>query len=194
MTAPITLQNDLIAVDFRRHDDRYAHTISLRSDGRAITMLDSREGARDLAWPPSPPLQQIEVDCPGGNHRALLVGMAGRSHWSVGIELQQGAAAVRFDVACRIKVEPNETDMIDPDSAILRSTYLTAATVLEQSDAALLLESNMHRLRIESLDAGPGSDAVRLSLFDGEIQLSPPHEPGPLPRTIRWRYQISCIR
>ena len=65
-------------------------------------MLESVEGSASDDWPASPPLQNLSIEeLAPGRRAALLVGMAGRSHWSASIEPVPGQAALLFDVACR---------------------------------------------------------------------------------------------
>ena len=64
--------------------DRYAHHVSLVHGDQEQVLLNSEEGDEHAAWPPSPPLQQVTLEDHGEEGRVLLlVGMAGRSHWSV---------------------------------------------------------------------------------------------------------------
>jgi hypothetical protein len=75
---------------------------AIAEEGELISLLESVEGTRADDWPPSPPLQSLRIEELDGERRvALLVGMAGRSHWSASVEPVVGEAAVVFDVACR---------------------------------------------------------------------------------------------
>jgi len=104
-----------LRVAFCRRGQRVAHRIALVAGAAVQWLLASVEGDSHEAFPPSPPLQQLAVE-PLGNGRtaALLIGMAGRSHWSVSAESARSEPVVRFDVACRARV-------VDP--ACLHSTY-----------------------------------------------------------------------
>src|SRR5262245_7741482 len=88
--------------------DRFGHQITARSADGAITpLLESLEGAATDDWPPSPPLQSLHIEpLPAGRTAALLVGMAGRSHWSASIETTTGSAEILFDLACRHTAAP----------------------------------------------------------------------------------------
>lgn len=98
MTEPITLVAGGLSVVLSRTADRYRHELLLTTDeGKMV--LASLEGD-EQEWPPSPPFQEVhlrqdQVDA------ALLVGRAGRSHWSASIEPDRSQGAVLFDVACR---------------------------------------------------------------------------------------------
>jgi hypothetical protein len=189
MAVTPNLANAVLQVAFHRQGDRYAHTISIRDGERAMPVLASREDNGDDLWPVSPPLQQLELDTDGEIQRALLLGMAGRSYWSVSIELGPENAAVCFDVACRVKEEPPATNPEAMRSCVLGSTYQTTANLFMQSDTAALLRVNATRLRIVPLPTSV-SDAAVLMVSGDELWLGPIVEPERLPRTIRWRYRI----
>ncbi|MBI3836572.1 MAG: hypothetical protein HY288_01385 [Planctomycetia bacterium] len=77
------LEGGGLGVRFAFRDDRYAHEISLTDGSRWIPILMSVEGSPLDDWPASPPLQSLHLDSrPGNRQLALLVGMAGHSHWS----------------------------------------------------------------------------------------------------------------
>ncbi|HEX5103686.1 MAG TPA: hypothetical protein VFV87_07755 [Pirellulaceae bacterium] len=92
-------------LEFVWHGDRFGHVISLiETSGRRVPLLESVEGTADesSSSPPSPPLQSLSLDpLPEGRRVALLVGMAGRDHWSASIEPLPDAAGFAFDIACR---------------------------------------------------------------------------------------------
>jgi hypothetical protein len=97
-----------LCVEFIWREDRYRHTISLiDGDGSIVPLLESFEGVSEGDWPPSPPLQTLTFEeLPDGRRVALLLGMAGRSHWSVSIEPLAGEAKIVVDVACRHSTKP----------------------------------------------------------------------------------------
>src|SRR6185295_18953513 len=101
MVDMLTLRRGLLAVNFEKRLDRYAHRIALVCDSETTPLAESVEGWPEDDWPPSPALQQLQMeDRPrqsphphplpkgeGEDHAvALLVGMAGHSHWSLGVE------------------------------------------------------------------------------------------------------------
>ncbi len=72
-----------------------------------VVLLESCEGQSSDTWPASPPLQQLLIEPRGAaGHVALLVGMAGRSHWSLSIEPLVDRVGFRFDAACRLSGPP----------------------------------------------------------------------------------------
>jgi hypothetical protein len=93
---------------FVRLGDRVHHTVEWLDPAMAATaLIESREGQASDNWPASPPLQQLLIEPRGAaGHVALLVGMAGRSHWSLSIEPLADRVGFRFDAACRIGGPP----------------------------------------------------------------------------------------
>src|SRR5207244_9937204 len=92
-----------LRIEFAWLGDRYGHIISLiDAHGVAERLLESIEGTANDDWPPSPPLQSLSMETlTDGRRVALLVGLAGRSHWSASIEPALGKAELVFDLACR---------------------------------------------------------------------------------------------
>jgi hypothetical protein len=93
-----------LCVEFVWRGDRFGHAFSLvNRDGIAAAVLESVEGDGGEPWPTSPPLQHLHFENQAGGGRvALLVGMAGRNHWSASIEADPAAGAIVFDIACRV--------------------------------------------------------------------------------------------
>ena len=96
-----------LRVEFEWQLDRYGHSISIVDPSGAVTpLLRSIEGGAEDDWPPSPPLQTLSIEkLPDARTVALLVGMAGRSHWSASVEPQNGEARIIFDMACRYALD-----------------------------------------------------------------------------------------
>jgi len=92
-----------LAVQFAWLGDRYQHVVLLqRPDGSTRPLLASVEGNAADDWPESPPLQSLSIErLAEGRTAALLVGMAGRSHWSASIEARGDGGELVFDLACR---------------------------------------------------------------------------------------------
>jgi hypothetical protein len=92
-----------LRVAFERRADRFRHCIGWWEQGRFVPLLESIEGDASQPWPPSPPLQQLHFEPRERRGSvALLVGMAGRSHWSLSVEPDAEAPALLFDAACRV--------------------------------------------------------------------------------------------
>jgi hypothetical protein len=91
-------------VRFRWSVDRWAHDILWRGPDGWILLFESVEGSSVSHWPASPPLVSLEIDDQRENTRtALLVGMAGKCHWSLSVEFDRFAGRARFDAACRVR-------------------------------------------------------------------------------------------
>jgi hypothetical protein len=157
-----------LRVRFMREADRYSHAIlAVESGGRERLLLASLEGTPDDGFPPSPPLQSLSIEeLAPGRRAALLVGMAGRGHWSASVEAVPGRAALVFDIACRW----------DAASAALRSTYRLQAGVEEAPYA-----------RIIPQEASPGGSQLERRGRQAVIVPSPVASALP---TVRWRYCI----
>lgn len=91
-------------VEFERRGGRFIHSVGWSdSDAR----WRSLEAEPEEPWPSSPPLQDLLLqEQPSGATVALLVGQAGKSHWSLSVEPLAEAGAFRFDVACRVQAPP----------------------------------------------------------------------------------------
>jgi hypothetical protein len=89
-----TLEGRSLRARFFFAGDRYAHTISLTTPQGEQVLLESIEGTPGEIWPPSPPLQSLAGSQELAGKRlssrrnvAMLLGMAGQSHWSLAAEL-----------------------------------------------------------------------------------------------------------
>lgn len=99
------LEADGVRAVFVRRGDRYAHRIEVRDAAGETwtTAVESREGTDEEPWPPSPPFQQLHVERRKTGDVVLLVGMAGRSHWSAAVDICPERKTLRFDVAVRVQ-------------------------------------------------------------------------------------------
>ena len=163
----------ILQVEFLRPSDRWQHVISLAKPvpDRPLTFVPlfvSLEGAAQDAWPASPVLQNLHFEQLSDNRRAaLLVGMAGRSHWSASIEAAGEGCAVLFDIACRVS----------QTAEFLGSTYEVSSE----------FQSAAHRTTVVGEQAGdfaPPQIEVREQRL--AIVSSTRAE-----RTIRWKYRIA---
>jgi hypothetical protein len=173
-----------LQVRFFRLGDRYAHCILFVEREQETVILESVEGGDDDQWPPSPPLQQLTAeDRPDGRRVALLVGMAGRTHWSVSVEPHPSAAVVLFDAACRLQEEPS----------LLGSRYRCDVPLrLDEQTKTARLSVAGHDCRV--LAEVPMSSDQALLLAEAErLAIRPANSDDPLPQTIRWRYRIEIV-
>jgi hypothetical protein len=97
-------EGQVLRLEFVWRNDRYGQVFSVVDEsGRATPLLESADDGDIEGWPQSPPLQSLSFQAlPDSRRAALLVGMAGRSHWSASIEPLPGQAAMQFDIACRV--------------------------------------------------------------------------------------------
>ncbi len=87
--------------------DRFRHFIITREQNNCRSKLESIEGTTMDLWPTSPALQSIHMPHDSNWRTAMLVGMAGRSHWSMCIEADFDNDRFHFDAACRLQEPPN---------------------------------------------------------------------------------------
>ena len=172
------VENFSLAVDFKLFQDRYARVIQLVESDMGRPLLCSVEGTPDEEWPPSPVLQQLHLE-----HRphaekmrdvALLVGMAGRNHWSLSVETSSPAALI-FDVACRVDASR---------SADLRSTYRFAVppTKVEKDHCWWALDRNWRAVFRAEIPASS------IQFQESGVAVMPTETTG---MTRRWKYQIA---
>ena len=108
---PVRLMSGPLTLTFEWQGDRFGHRITLQpqapSSAGPTPLLASLEGTPDDLWPASPPLQECHVESrPDGRQVALLVGRAGRSHWSLSVLCDPAAGSFFFEAACRLSGDP----------------------------------------------------------------------------------------
>ncbi len=157
---------------FERHEDRIAHRIEVQTAGGWRTLIESVEGTASAWWPSSPPLQSLHVETRSTGSVALLVGMAGRSHWSASVEIADGGAEAVFDVACRTPVTPDW----------LGSRYRTCG---EATGADNLIGVGRHEVRFHALEQ---ESPCFVRAAQNEIEICAVPTADRWPQTVRWRY------
>ena len=174
-----------LRVAFVWQADRYAHQVQYLVDGRAAPLLISVEGTVQQRWPPSPPFQQLSVeDRVDGSRVALLVGMAGKSHWSASIQATSDAPRIKFDVACLAREFPQRVG----------SSYGVEVPPGHDGGEQLgfcLASGHWARLKIERLENEP---AGQLQSEGSQIAITRPHAEKSPPMTIRWLYTVEMVR
>jgi hypothetical protein len=175
-----------LQLEIVRRGDRFAHLISLvGAGGETIPLLESVEGTPADAAPPSPPLQSVSIETlPDGRRAALLVGMAGRSHWSASIEAVPGEAALIFDIACRSS----------GGDSMLASTYRLAS---DHGDLFAAADRSWIEARL------PDGMSLVVTATDStvpsELGLANPTTLSVVPQngrgktTIRWKYRVELL-
>ncbi|HVX15672.1 MAG TPA: hypothetical protein VHC22_31085 [Pirellulales bacterium] len=179
MSEPIALTAAGLRIEFWRSADRYRHEVVARGDGPDHRLLASIEGSAEEEWPASPPLQELHVEQRGaGKWVALLVGRAGRSHWSLSVEGAESEPTLLFDVACRSAGAGDE----------LTSRYRLAEGGMLSSNDGLIALPSCHRLEVvEGVVHRTGAD----SSFD--IRPLRERSGGGRVQTFRWRYRIGPL-
>lgn len=164
----IVFGNEAFALEFFWQQDRFAQRVVRQLDCEREILLRSLEGTPQQIWPYSPPFQSISVETQNGRQVALLVGMAGKSHWSASVTpitaLQSGW---EFDIACLAKQSPQW----------LGSSY----QLTDASQTLVQLEP------IENCSIEPGS-APRILSLRCDVQTAD------TPRTLRWKYRLLLIQ
>lgn len=177
----------VLRVEFVWREDRFRQVISVvGADGVVALLLESVEGPKADGFPASPPLQSLSIETlADGRRAALLVGMAGRSHWSASIEPLADAAGLVFDIACRVgEARPR-----------LASEY---AIAVASSDGAQLAGVNSRfevRLDRKSLVATalPGTVCMPIPA-EKSLTFAPVSVAAvALGATIRWKYEIRFL-
>lgn len=171
----------VLQVIFVRLADRIGHRLELQSNSQPPRVIaESWEGTTDEAWPASPPLQQLHLEDRGGGQRvALLVGMAGRGHWSLVVEPTADRRGFLFDAACRLAAIPTQ----------IGSAYRWLVPSAE-GEVELQVESP-EALAFRSVE--PESAPVTADhpeFHAAHIALHWQPELPSLPATVRWRYRV----
>lgn len=189
MSGEAVIEGGGLRVDFTRADDRFAHVIGWLNEVPGgglefVPLLESVEGTADDNWPASPPLQSLHVeDRPDGKRLALLVGMAGRSHWSASLEFDPALGKATWDVACRLHAEP----------AALTSTYrVVEAKLLSVSDSSVRLSSGSRCFELQ-LEGSDQHSCTLNATSPTQLTIQCFSPPGLLPRTVRWRYTLKQL-
>ena len=156
-------------VMFDRAGDKFAHRVArCGASGECEMLLFSVEGSDDQIWPASPVIQEVHLeDRADGSRVALCVGKAGKSHWSLAVQLAANGREAIFDVACRVREVPGE----------LRSTYqVVEPHTAEQACIECLQATIMQSTDVQST----GKTHV----------LSPERVEQNTPQTVAWQYAV----
>ena len=172
----------VLALQMTHRHDRFAAELQFRSDHTSsVPILRSIEGDDRRIWPPSPTIQQLMRQENEAGEFLAGVGMAGNSHWSLSMVVIDGEfPALEFDVACRVKVDPEW----------LGSTYqiLSGQPILSEVGARVVLGN--HVMQVEPA-ANVG--ACDVNIDNNRLCVAARQLAGPLPRTVRWTYRISLV-
>jgi hypothetical protein len=169
-----------LQVTFSKDGDRFVHDIADVFPNGSAVLLAVDLGREFDPWPRSPALQQLSLDrLSDGRRIALLVGMAGTSHWSVSVEPQDAPLGFCFDVACRMQRTPQW----------LGSSYRAHQPIEVISATAVRLVAG----GVWCCVVSEASDRTCLSTFEvagHQLAIAPRSRPSDLPGTARWKYRI----
>ena len=176
----------VLRVEFVRQGDRYGHRlVAVDKDGRELLVLESVEGNTSDSWPSSPPLQNLSIETlPDGRRVALLVGMAGRGHWSASIEALPDSAGFIFDIACR-------TTAGEPAlSSSYRLAAPSAAKLFMAADESWI-EAQCEQRDVVISPAGEAAAPCALKMLDNaSFAIAPLPQKG---TTFRWKYFVELL-
>jgi hypothetical protein len=178
-----------LRVDFDRNQDRWRHRIFLmlpEGSAAATTLLlfESLEGTSEEDWPASPPLQFVSIETrPTKPPVALLMGMAGGSHWSASIEQHPAEQMLRFDIACRAGGEPKQ----------LGSRYRIASrvSVVQASDELVEFTAAGQTFQMTG-EPAKDSPLPALQQIDQELRVHFGQPTSAQAQTYRWIYRLQA--
>lgn len=185
-----------LRIEFFQHRDRYGHRVVVvdHTDGIEFLLLTSGEGTDTDCWPPSPPLQCLNLEDLASidskdDPPAMLIGMAGHGHWSMSVQrdtLTSHAAAsgrIVFDVACRLRSTKRPR--------ALCSTYtLGGAATVTRCGSGVEIGRAGAVCRVLPATIG-GSESCEMVRRGDELQVHKNIEVSETaPLTVRWRYAM----
>jgi hypothetical protein len=196
-----TIRSESFRVDFLPSGDRIAHVVFIAShqrDGEPhwIELMRSIESSPEVVWPVSPPLQELHVESRDERDVALLVGRAGKSHWSasIGFERLPGegdevSEQLVFDIACRVSAHPealgSEYQLVGDISWEERECSDELGTFDKFEFVAA--DGRFWRLSVDS----PGK--VQFDSSTRRVSIAPQFGEFSRPATIRWRFVLQRI-
>lgn len=163
----------------RSAQDRWGHviaTVGPEPGGEQVTpRLISNEGTGRDGWPVSPPLQSLAIERRPEGAVALLVGMAGQSHWSASFEALADRR-LKIDIACRLGAGTGEWR--------LGSSYAANAAAVASSPGRMALDLGGKRQLL--IEFGP---EIEEKVAAGSVFLG---VRSTAQRPIRWKYELVC--
>jgi len=164
-------------VTFFWNGDRYAHRIEQVIGNTTKLFAESFEGSDQDQWPASAPLQQLSIEGrPDNRQVALLVGMAGQSHWSASVTASGNDRSLLFEMACRTS---------DP-SASLSSSYRI------RNRARPFAESD-HQLRWPHVVLSTSPATIQSDLSEDVLEVRAPKTTIEGVTTVQWAYELRWL-
>ena len=205
-----------LRITFLWQEDRYGHEIAYVDDQTASTLLVTERESAGLPWPGSPPLQQISwLETAPGRRVALLVGMAGKSHWSFSVEADRGMVGLVLDVACRVQCQPEwlgstyrcehavrraaEDDLpawLGHPAAARRleatatGGFPTAGSLSGQTPSAVCFNVG-NRVATVVAESPNGGQPVAIDRSGARLSIFPRLDRINTPVTVRWKYRVA---
>lgn len=178
-----------LRVEFFRQDNRWAHRVVVVQDAAKDVLLESCEGDDEQTFPPSPALQQADFRAPAEMPAVgLLLGMAGRNHWSLSVQAYPIERRLVFDAACAC---PYETDVRLGTAYALKTPWSigTCGRVGRGQRLQLNVDLPSGLQCICCGSAESGSDVtVCVDERNRHLVMRPTEDNWP--GTVRWQYQI----
>lgn len=147
--------------------------------------LQSLESTSNVAWPVSPPLQQLHLQqFPDGREVVFGVGMAGRGHWSASFTLIPELACWIVELACRASASPSNPLA----EAKLLSSYQVQHEWLPAEGSGYQCCSGSAGVRLE-----PASPGCTVQLVDHELRIAPAGDfsvPSTSAATHQWAFRM----
>lgn len=161
--------------------DRFGHVISVIQGRDRFPLVSTIDGDVQSEWPASPPFQQVAIEPRETGSVALLVGMAGKSHWSGSIESPPGDTRLSFDIACLAKLAPVR----------LGSSYRIEADHHSVEDA-IVFDTPAGHVCLSVADNDRTPPTLTVAERSATICISA-DQGGFVPQTLRWQYDLTLI-
>ena len=177
-----------LAIEFYWESDRWRHAIGwLDQDDQFGVWLRSLEGSPAESFPPSPPLQDLDLHQLPGGDAALGVGMAGKSHWSFSISILPCESGDYFlaDHACL------EKPTVVGQEYWLGSSYLVERELEVIHDGGEVSIQDANRtLSIRQPAAATVDTSIQWDSASQTVSLSPVNRSDQPATATRWQFEI----
>lgn len=175
-----------LAVRFAWRGDRFGHELGVLDGDACLPIVRSLEGTPLDDWPASPALQSLDLNSgPAANTLALLVGMAGKSHWSASVEVH--GEELRFDIACRRRPH---------DLGWLGSTYVALGTpqLQDRRTARITVAGGAAKSAQMVITLDEQFPETRWEVAGDRLRVVPAAAATQVAQTVRWGYRVALAR